>query len=100
MVFVSLYWQVPKVTNIYRQNAEDDLSNILHIQSTLPSSVPRAAPGRRPPLSPRRDQDTEDTPGLGHLDQVEEGRPGPGQLSLADDDMFTLDGVSGIHLTL
>lgn len=74
-----------------RQNAEDDLSNILHIQSTFPSSVSRAAPVRHPVMSPMGRE--EPAPGLGHLEQVVEGHSG-GQLSLADDDMFTLDGVS------
>ena len=36
----------------------------------------------------------EAAPGLGHTEQVVEGHGG-GQLGLADDDMFTLDGVSG-----
>lgn len=74
-----------------RQNAEDDLSNILHIQSTLPSSVSRPAPGRHPVMSPTRREEAAPCPG--HLGQRAEGR-GPGQLSLADDDMFTLDGVT------
>lgn len=73
-----------------RQNAEDDLSNILHIQSTFPSSVSRAAPGRHPVMSPMGREEA--APGLGHLEQVVEGHGG--QLGLADDDMFTLDGVS------
>ena len=82
----------PDTTDIFRQNAEDDLSNILHIQSTLPSSVSRPAPGRHPVMSPTRREEAAPCPG--HLGQRAEGR-GPGQLSLADDDMFTLDGVTG-----
>jgi len=68
-----------------RQNAEDDLSHILHIQSTLPSSVPRPDT-----VSPRISDDV--TPELEHLEPIVEGRHGAGQFSLADgsDDMFTL----------
>ena len=79
-------------TDTFRQNAEDDLSNILHIQSTLPSSVSRPAPGRHPVMAPTRREEAAPCPG--HLGQGAEGR-GPGQLSVADDDMFTLDGVTG-----
>lgn len=68
-----------------RQNAEDDLSHILHIQSTLPSSVPRPDP-----VSPTISDNV--TPEQDHPAPIVEGRHGAGQFSLADgsDDMFTL----------
>ena len=76
---------MPEIIDICRQNAEDDLSHILHIQSTLPSSVPRPNA-----VSPRISDDV--TPELEHLEPMVEGRHGAGQFSLADgsDDMFTL----------
>lgn len=46
-------------------------------------------------MAPTRREEAAPCPGhLGHLGQGAEGR-GPGQLSVADDDMFTLDGVTG-----
>lgn len=66
-----------------RLNAETDLSNILHIQSTLPSSTPRPAPVRHQVPLARRE---EALPDPGHLEEA-------GQLSMAEDDMFALDGV-------
>lgn len=43
-------------------------------------------------MAPTRREEAAPCPG--HLGQGAEGR-GPGQLSVADDDMFTLDGVTG-----
>ena len=76
---------MPEITDICRQNAEDDLSHILHIQSTLPSSVPRPDP-----VSPTISDNV--TPEQDHPAPIVEGRHGAGQFSLADgsDDMFTL----------
>ena len=71
--------------DVRRLNAETDLSNILHIQSTLPSSTPRPAPVRHQVPLARRE---EALPDPGHLEEA-------GQLSMAEDDMFALDGVLG-----
>jgi len=76
-----------------RQNAEDDLSNILHIQSIYPrSSLTSANPPVRPQLlSPvRRAVVGEGRTVLGEVEEAIE----TGEVVLADDDMFAIDGVS------
>jgi len=76
-----------------RQNAEDDLSNILHIQSIYPrSSLTSTNPSVRPQLlSPvRRAVVGEGRTVLGEVEEAIE----TGEVVLADDDMFAIDGVS------
>ena len=80
-------------TLLCRQNAEDDLSNILHIQSIYPrSSLTSANPPVRPQLlSPvRRAVVSEGRTVLGEVEEAIE----TGEVVLADDDMFAIDGVS------
>jgi len=75
-----------------RQNAEDDLSNILHIQSIYPRNVSSSStnpPVRPPLLSPVRRAVAGGTV-LGEVEEVIE----TGEVVLADDDVFALDGVS------
>ena len=75
-----------------RQNAEDDLSNILHLQSIYPGRAAKTgtvkSPSRRVQMLTRPGED------LGDVDE-EAGLETGGAL-LADDDMFALDGVAGV----
>lgn len=74
-----------------RQNAEDDLSNILHLQSIYPGRSAKSGSVK----SPSRRMQIVAKPGvdLGNVD--EEAGVETGEVVLADDDMFALDGVAG-----
>lgn len=80
--------------NHLRQNAEEDLSNILHIQSTLPSATkPSKPPATSPRVKPSPTKAVKSifTPDSGPvLGQVDEGV----ETALAvTDDLFLIDGM-------
>lgn len=78
-----------------RQNAEDDLSNILHLQSIYPGRSANSGSVK----SPRRVQ-MMTRPGVDLGDVDEEAGVETGEVVLADDDMFALDGVAAVTAPL
>jgi len=70
-----------------RQNAEEDLSNLLHIQSTLPSSHPTVRPKSSPSKNPMTRLRSLDGPMLGQVDE------GVETALAATDDLFLMEGM-------